>query len=251
MPNIHAVGGEKGGVGKSTVCKRICEYLISNHIPFIGFDTDRSAPDLKKAYQKIGVDIREAFFSEAILHQDAATAIIRAADEATVLCNLSAASFDAVSSWLDNNEILDAIAGENEIYLWFVTDGSVESISSLYRSLFTYGKQIHHIIVKNEGTNKASDWRLIDEDASLIALIKQCRVKQVVFPEFYGVETFRVIRDNSLGFDEAIQKASEFDLDKIDRQRIKRFLRSSREAIDGAGLLETFASVAVTGGEVK
>ena len=27
MPDIHGVGGEKGGVGKSTVCKRILEYL--------------------------------------------------------------------------------------------------------------------------------------------------------------------------------------------------------------------------------
>jgi len=26
MPDIHGVGGEKGGVGKSTVCKRILEY---------------------------------------------------------------------------------------------------------------------------------------------------------------------------------------------------------------------------------
>ena len=30
MPDIHGVGGEKGGAGKSTICKRILEDLLEN-----------------------------------------------------------------------------------------------------------------------------------------------------------------------------------------------------------------------------
>ncbi|MBR8840230.1 MAG: hypothetical protein DSM106950_41125 [Stigonema ocellatum SAG 48.90 = DSM 106950] len=241
MPDIHGVGGEKGGVGKSTVCKRILEYLQDNEISFIAFDTDRSAPDLKKAYKKQGIDIREAYFSEAVDKQDAASVIVDVADEATVLLNLSAASFDAVSTWIKENEVLEVIAGENEFYLWFVTDGGVESVSSLYRSLATYGKQIHHILVKNEGVNRSKDWRLIDSDQRLQTLIKQCGVKELVFPEFYGIETSRIIRDNSLGFAEALEKAGDLGFGKIDKQRIKRFLRESGEAIESAGIFKKLA----------
>ncbi|MFL9457949.1 hypothetical protein AB0758_44085 [Tolypothrix bouteillei VB521301_2] len=238
MPDIHGVGGEKGGVGKSTCCKRLLEYFIENDIPFIAFDTDRSAPDLKKAYLKQGIDIREAYFSEAIHAQDAASVIVDVADEANVLFNLSAASFEAVSHWLKQNEILEAIEGENEFYLWFVTDGSVESVASLYRSLATYGKQIHHILVKNEGINLSKDWRLIDSDQRLQTLMKQCRVREMVLPEFFGIETFRIIRDNSLGYTEALDKAGELGFGKVDKQRIKRFLRESGEAIDGLGIFK-------------
>ncbi|NMG09750.1 hypothetical protein [Brasilonema sp. UFV-L1] len=238
MPDIHGVGGEKGGVGKSTCCKRLLEYFIENEIPFIAFDTDRSAPDLRKAYKKQGIDIREAYFSEAIHAQDAASAIVDEAESANVLFNLSAASFEAVSYWLKQNEILDAIAGENEFYLWFVTDGSVESVASLYRSLATYGKEIHHILVKNEGANLSKDWRLIDADQRLQALMKQCNVVEMVLPELYGIETFRIIRDNSLGFAEALEKAAQLEFGKVDKQRIRRFLRESGEAIDELGIFK-------------
>lgn len=238
MPDIHGVGGEKGGVGKSTCCKRLLEYFIENDIPFIAFDTDRSAPDLRKAYLKQGIDIREAYFSEAIHAQDAASVIVDVADESNVLFNLSAASFEAVSFWLKQNEILEAIEGENEFYLWFVTDGSVESVASLHRSLATYGKRIHHILVKNDGANLNKDWRLIDEDKRLQTLMKQCGVREMVLPEFFGIETFKIIRDNSLGYQEALDKAGELGFGKVDKQRIKRFLRESGEAIDGLGIFK-------------
>ena len=40
--NIHLIGGEKGGVGKSLVARILAQYMIDRAIPFVGFDTDRS-----------------------------------------------------------------------------------------------------------------------------------------------------------------------------------------------------------------
>lgn len=232
MADIHNFGGEKGGVGKSTVCKDMAQYLIDCRIPFVGFDTDRSASDLKKAYDRPGIDIRSAIFSEAAEHENAAKEIFNTALETTVLVNLAASSFEPVSSWIRNNELLE-IAQEEGInfYLWFVTDGSVESVGALYKSLQTFGHQISHIVVKNTGRNLSGDWRLIDEDPNLKALIKSCQVKELIFPKFYGEEEFKLIRDNSLGYREALE-SKDLGFGPIERQRIRRFLRESYEAIE-------------------
>jgi cellulose biosynthesis protein BcsQ len=41
VTNIHLIGGEKGGVGKSVVARLLAQYLIDRQMPFLGFDTDR------------------------------------------------------------------------------------------------------------------------------------------------------------------------------------------------------------------
>lgn len=237
MSDIHCCGGEKGGVGKSTVCKVILQYLIDNNISFVGFDTDRSASDLKKAYDRPGLDIREAIFSEAAQHENAAKELFNTALETTVLVNLAASSFEPVSSWIRNNELLEISKEEGiKFYLWFVTDGSVESVGALYKSLQTFGKDIAHILVKNTGRNPSSDWRLIDEDLKLKGLMKTCKVKELVFPKFYGEEEFKIIRDNSLGFREALD-SKDLGFGPIERQRIRRFLRESYEALESMNIL--------------
>ena len=243
--DLHGVGGEKGGVGKSTVAKRLCEYLRENQIPFTAFDTDRSAPDLKKAYAKpeSKIEVGEAFFSEAKKHQEAANELIKVVEDKIALFNLSAASFSALSHWLESNEVFDIIRGENNFYLWFVTDGSVESVSSLKESLKIYGKDIRHIVVKSEARNETKDWKLIDKDLEVQELTEKYQVSQIVFPEFYGVETFRLIRDNSLGFQEGIDRAEELKFTKFDKQRIKRFLRESGEVIDSLGIFKEYNEV--------
>jgi cellulose biosynthesis protein BcsQ len=38
MTNIHLVGGEKGGVGKSLVARLLAQYFIDHSLPFVGFD---------------------------------------------------------------------------------------------------------------------------------------------------------------------------------------------------------------------
>src|SRR5277367_5090583 len=50
MTNIHLIGGEKGGVGKSLVARLLAQYLIDRSIPFIGFDTDRTHGALLRFY---------------------------------------------------------------------------------------------------------------------------------------------------------------------------------------------------------
>jgi CobQ/CobB/MinD/ParA nucleotide binding domain. len=48
--NIHLIGGEKGGVGKSLMARVLAQYLIDRQMPFLGFDTDRSHGALMRFY---------------------------------------------------------------------------------------------------------------------------------------------------------------------------------------------------------
>ena len=50
MANIHLIGGEKGGVGKSLVSRLLAQYFIDHSIPFMGFDSDRSHGALLRFY---------------------------------------------------------------------------------------------------------------------------------------------------------------------------------------------------------
>ena len=50
MTNIHLIGGEKGGVGKSVVARLLAQYFIDHSIPFLGFDSDRSHGALLRFY---------------------------------------------------------------------------------------------------------------------------------------------------------------------------------------------------------
>ena len=100
----------------------------------------------------------------------------------------------------------------------------------------TFGQDISHIVVKNQGRNASGDWRLIDEDPTLKGLIKKCKVKELTFPKFFGEEEFKLIRDNSLGFREALE-SKDLGFGPIERQRIRRFLRESYEALEGVKIL--------------
>ena len=50
MSQIHFIGGEKGGVGKSLVARLLAQHLIDRGMPFLGFDTDRSHGALLRFY---------------------------------------------------------------------------------------------------------------------------------------------------------------------------------------------------------
>ncbi len=50
MTRLHFIGGEKGGVGKSVVARVLAQYFIDRHIPFLGFDTDKSHGSLLRFY---------------------------------------------------------------------------------------------------------------------------------------------------------------------------------------------------------
>ena len=50
MTHIHLFGGEKGGVGKSFVCRTAIAFHLHRQLDFVAFDADRSIADVLRIY---------------------------------------------------------------------------------------------------------------------------------------------------------------------------------------------------------
>ncbi len=232
MTAIYLFGGEKGGVGKSFVCRAAIQYLLDHSAPFAVFDTDRSNPDVKRIYRETGC--RVAVFSEGEKYEDKANSIYNAAIDKRVLVNLPAQVFIPVKDWFARNELLE-IAPEDgvEFYYWFVCDGGYDSLKLFGKSLEYFKSDVPHILVKNWG--KCDDWEPLSNDDELQLLIAKYKVRVIDFPKFIGNADRNAIDAKSLTFGEAREYPK---FGSISRQRVKRFLREAYAAFESAGVFD-------------
>ncbi len=233
---IIDVGGEKGGIGKSIVCRTLADYHNERGLPFTLFDTDRSNPDVWRVFQDQGCEL--AIFSEARRFQDAANPIFNAAQDGRVLVNLPAQVLPAMKEWFEKNEILDIARDAGiQFVLVFVTDGEYDSLSLLRKTLEYFQADVQHLVVKNNGVVKSEDartaWANFEADEQLNALIAQVKAKVMEFPAFHGDTELMTIDNQSLTFRKALSYSG-FGL--ISRQRVKNFLRAAYAAFDATEL---------------
>lgn len=233
MAAIHFFGGEKGGAGKSFVCRTAIQYHIDRGIPITVFDTDRSNPDVRRIYHELGCKV--AVFSEGEKYEDTANAIYNAALTERVLVNLPAQVFIPIKDWFEKNGLFE-IAPEDGVkfFNWFVCDGGYDSLKLLGRSLEYFQSRMPHILVKNEG--KCDDWESLDKDESLQALIAQFQVKVISFPRLMGNADRNKIDANSWTFAQA-RESSEFS--PISRNRVKLFLKGAYAAFESTGVFNS------------
>ena len=232
MADIHLFGGEKGGVGKSFVCRTAIAYHLDRDIDFVPFDSDRSNADVLRIYgQPAGC--RQAILSEAERYDDAANGIFNAALEGhRVLVNLPAQAMPALTQWINDNELLE-LADETEVSFvsWFVSDCGLDSLKLFGEMLDTFGDRVQHVFVANYGMTER--WERLKDNQALMDRMREAGVKLVKFPKFVGRAVRDKIDERSLTFEAA--KASD-DLDPIGRQGVKSFLRKSFEQFDAAGV---------------
>jgi hypothetical protein len=234
MADLHLFGGEKGGVGKSFVCRAVIEYLVQKHSdPFTVFETDRSNDDVKRIYSK-AVPVKLGIFSESEKLEDSANAIYNRACEQRVICNLPAQVFPAIRQWWDVNQLAEiAPADDVRFYLWFVSDGGFDSLTLLEKSLEFFGEDVHHLLVKNWG--RCDDWAAVDDDEDVQALLARYRVPMVEFPKCHGSKTRNKMDKESLTFGEALSRNPPV-FDSINRSRVSRFLHEAFAAFERAGV---------------
>jgi hypothetical protein len=144
---IHLIGGEKGGVGKSVVARLLAQHFIDHHIPFTGFDTDRSHGALMRFYAEYAspvlVDRYEA------LDNIVESAV--AAPGQRVLVDLAAQTHEPLVQWMDDSGVLE-LAAENgvSIQYWHVMDAGRDSVDLLARLLDRFGPRLHYVLVLNQ-----------------------------------------------------------------------------------------------------
>ncbi len=102
MSQIHFIGGEKGGVGKSVVARLLAQYWIDRRLPFAGVDGDASHGALVRHYGDFShfVDLTANDSADQIL--DRALGADR-----RVLVDLPAQSARSLDAWLTGANVLE------------------------------------------------------------------------------------------------------------------------------------------------
>lgn len=230
MTNIHLIGGEKGGVGKSLVARIVAQYLIDRELPFLGFDTDRSHGALMRFYSghasPVLVDDYEALDTivEAAVDQPGRR----------ILVDLAAQTHDPLVKWMDDAGVIN-LADEAglKLHYWHVMDAGKDSVDLLKKLLDRFGTGLSYVLVRNQ--IRGNDFSLLEqsgEQARALALgAKMVSVKRL----HEGV--IAKIDSGSSSFLQA--KTSDKDatgLGLMDRQRVKMWLRDAYREMDEVGI---------------
>jgi hypothetical protein len=222
MTNIHLIGGEKGGVGKSLVARLLAQYMIDNSIAFLGFDSDRSHGALLRFY---------ASYSSAIFidKYESLDVIVEAATEnpeRRILVDLAAQTNEQLMQWMDDSQLLEVAAeiGLNIRY-WHVMDSGRDSVDMLKRLLDQHGDRLQYTLVLNQV--RGDDFRIFESSGEK-QRAEGMGASIVTLKRLHEASMSKIDASSS-SFWAAVNK-SERDgsgLRLLERQRVKVWLKSA------------------------
>jgi hypothetical protein len=226
MTNIHLVGGEKGGVGKSLVSRLLAQYFIDHSIPFLGFDSDRSHGALMRFY---------AGFASPVLvdRYETLDAIVEAAmenRERRILVDLAAQTQEPLTRWMDESQLL-LLAPELglDIRYWHVMDNGRDSVDLLKRLFDQYEGRLHYVIVQNQ--LRGDDFEILKTSGLLERA--QTLNAGVIAVKRLQESSMTKIDAGSNSFWTATQPEDQggMKLGILERQRVRSWLKSAYEAL--------------------
>lgn len=229
MTQIHLIGGEKGGVGKSVVARLLAQYLIDRQIPFLGFDSDRSHGALVRFYS--------GYASPVLIDRyESLDAIVEAATEnpeRRILVDLAAQTQEPLTQWMDDSQLL-AVAPELglQIRYWHVMDAGQDSVELLKRLLDRYENRLSYIVVLNQLRGDSFD---ILNTSGQLERAKSLNATVVPIKRLRDAAMTR-IDANSSSFWAALQPEDKggLRLGILERQRVKTWLKSAYDSIGQA-----------------
>jgi hypothetical protein len=231
MANIHLIGGEKGGVGKSLFARVLAQYFIDKNIPFLGFDTDRSHGSLLRFYT--------AYASPVVVDQyESLDTIVEAATEnldKRILVDLAAQTHEALVKWMDESGVLEA-AGEASLSItyWHVMDSGKDSVDLLKKLLDRFGSRLNYVLVLNQ--LRGDNFEIFEKSGEKerawglhARIVNLKRLHEAVMTKIdAGSTSFWAAKNKS--------ETEVKGLGLLERQRVKLWLRHAYEQIDGAGV---------------
>lgn len=230
MANIHLIGGEKGGVGKSVVARLLAQYCIDHAIPFLGFDADRSHGALMRFY---------ADYASPVLvdRYESLDAIVEAASEnpeRRIIVDLAAQADEPLTRWMDESQLLE-VAGEIglNIRYWHVMDTGRDSVDLLRRLFDRYGARLSYVIVLNQ--LRGDDFHLFH--SSDLPQRAQTFGAATITLKHLADATMLKIDENSSSFWAAAQgEGGAVRFGMLERQRYKTWLKAAYDAIEQLGI---------------
>ena len=227
MANIHFIGGEKGGVGKSVVARVVAQYFIDRGLPFLGFDTDRSHGSLLRFYSDFASPI-------VVDRYESLDTIVESASEnpeKRILVDLAAQTHEPLVKWMDESGVLET-AGELGLTVtyWHVMDSGKDSVDLLKKLFDRFGSRLNYVLVLNELRGDSFDIfeRSGEKDRALglnARMISLRRLHETVINKIDAGSTSFWAAKNKSDHDTT-------GLGLLERQRVKVWLNNAYDQID-------------------
>jgi hypothetical protein len=231
MTNIHLIGGEKGGVGKTLVARLLAQYFIDHSLAFIGFDSDRTHGALLRFY---------AGYASPILmdNYESLDTIVEAASENPehrILVDLATQSNEGLTQWMEDSQLLEVAAeiGLNIRY-WHVMDSGRDSVALLKRLLDRHAARLNYTLVLNQV--HGADFRILDgsgEKERALALgagiVELKRIDELTMIKIDAASlSFWAVANKSAGDTSGLRL--------LERQRVKVWLKNAFAQIAKVGV---------------
>ena len=231
MAQIHFIGGEKGGVGKSLTARVLAQYMIDKSIPFLGFDTDRSHGALMRFYA--------GYASPVVMdHYEALDVIVEAAAEQLqrrILVDLAAQTHEPLVRWIDDAGVLN-LAEEMglTIHYWHVMDSGKDSVDLLHKLLDRFGSGLKYVLVRNQ--IRGNDFSVLEQSGQQRRAL-ELGAKIVSIKRLHeGVIQKIDAGSSSFWKAKTPQDPNGGGIGIMDRQRVKIWLRDAYREIDLVGV---------------
>jgi hypothetical protein len=226
MANIHLIGGEKGGVGKSLVARVLAQYLIDHSIPFLGFDSDRSHGALMRFY---------AGYASPVLvdRYESLDAIVEAATdnpERRILVDLAAQTQEPLTRWMDESQLL-SLAPELDLNIryWHVMDNGRDSVDLLQRLFDRYEQRLNYVIVQNQ--LRGDDFDIL-KSAGLLERAQALNASVIAIKRLHGASMTKIdAGSNSFWTATQPEDKGGMKLGILERQRVRSWLKSAYDAV--------------------
>ena len=217
MSNLHFIGGEKGGVGKSLVARILAQYLIDHGLPFTGYDTDKSHGALLRFYAGYASPV----VVDDINSLDRIVEAAAAAPDQRILVDLAAQTQHALGQWIEDSGLIELApdVGMRMTY-WHVMDTGRDSVDLLRAWLDRFGGRMPLVLVQNALRGDRFD--ILDASGER-ARAEQMGAKVISIGRLQDA-TMQKIDDRSASFWAAIHQTDGATLGMLERQRVKVWL---------------------------
>jgi hypothetical protein len=223
MSNLHFIGGEKGGVGKSLVSRILAQYCIDRGLPFIGFDSDKSHGALTRFYTDYAAPVVVDDFKSL----DRIVETAAESPDERVIVDLAAQTHQPLVRWLEDSGVLD-LCGDLGLTLtyWHVMDAGRDSVDLLKRLLDQFGARLNLVMVLN--ALRGDQFTILAESGQR-ERAEQLGARVITLGHLSDA-TMQKIDARSTSFWAAVNH-TEGDLGLLERQRVKVWLNRAYEQI--------------------
>ncbi|HEY6530122.1 MAG TPA: mobilization protein [Cellvibrionaceae bacterium] len=229
MGQIHFIGGEKGGVGKSFTARLLAQYFIDRGQCFLGFDLDASHGTFSRFYGEFTRTVKVDDFTSL----DNLLSTAEAQPDAVLIVDLAAQTATRLGEWIAQSDALNLFKSLGyEVFWWHVLDDGADALRLLDKLVDTYSKQpVHFVVVKNLG--RGEDFIGFDESNTHQKILQ--RNGFVITLERLHGPLAQKIDFNNQSFWSAAQVPNALSL--VERQRVKVWLAAQQAQLDRLNLL--------------